>query len=464
MSKRGNDNDPEFWKKIRLGATAVVTVGTGMFAAASVLKHHGMGANFFDEVKAAMQTPPQHTLDMTPGMQQPTDDEESRAVLQMQLEFAQKRNDTQRVEQIQHQLRMLNSNATQSSNMPTQTTQIQMAHMKMPQIHLPNMQMPQMQTPQTQLMQTPQVESTNIDPRHMEGEKFGMLEPNDTSKSGAIEAFAGGSVEHTSGLPKPVESHQKRTPVIQAGDIVEALDPVHGKWVPATVYGFSKGLVKVRWDNPGVDEAGRPFHPIGEVFAEQIRLRHRPAPVMQIVEAPSFSREDRPADPIVPPDGLQVGDTCYALGQMVSKKWFSAKLIGVRANSPPMRVKYISTLDGNTTDLLLPSPRTDYVNIDQVRRGKPVDAVPEGPRRRLEDKVGGVEKATTHDDNKNAAQNQDDGNPTAPQMCGVCDRSVDECNMISCACKKCFHISCLTPQLEQMPEGDWLCPACILKK
>ena len=82
----------------------------------------------------------------------------------------------------------------------------------------------------------------------------------------------------------------------------------------------------------------------------------------------------------------------------------------------------------------------------------------------LEDKVGGVEKATTHDDNKNAAQNQDDGNPTAPQMCGVCDRSVDECNMISCACKKCFHISCLTPQLEQMPEGDWLCPACILKK
>ena len=142
MSKRGNDNDSEFWKKIRLGATAVVTVGTGMFAAASVLKHQGMGANFFDEVKAAMQAPPQHILDMTPGMEQPTDDEESQAVLQMQLEFARKRNDTQRVEQIQHQLRMLNSNATQSSNMPTQTTQIQMAHMKMPQIHLPNMQMP----------------------------------------------------------------------------------------------------------------------------------------------------------------------------------------------------------------------------------------------------------------------------------------------------------------------------------
>ena len=446
MSKRGNDNDPEFWKKIRLGATAVVTVGTGMFAAASVLKHQGMGANFFDEVTAAMQAPPQHILDMKPGVEQPTDDEESQAVLQMQLEFARKRNDTQRVEQIQHQLRMLNSNATQSSNMPTQTTQIQMAHMKMPQIHLPNMQMPQMQTPQTQLMQTPQVESTNIDPRHMEGidprhmegeqmqeGEFGILKSNDTSKSGAIEAFAGGSVEQTSGLRKPIESHRQKTTPVQAGDIVDALDPVHGKWVPATVYGFGKGLVKVRWDNPGVDEAGRPFHPIGEVFAEQIRLRHRPAPVMQIVEAPSFSMEDRPADPVVPPDDLQVGDTCYALGQMVSKKWFTAKLIGVRANSPPMRVKYISTLDGNTSDLLLPSPRTDYVNIDQVRRGKPVDAVPEGPRRRLEDKGGGVETATTPDDDKNAAPNQDDGKAIAPQMCAVCDRSVDECDMISCA-------------------------------
>ena len=66
MSKRGNDNDSEFWKKIRLGATAVVTVGTGMFAAASVLKHHGMGANFFEEVKAAMQTPPYYRPDLTP--------------------------------------------------------------------------------------------------------------------------------------------------------------------------------------------------------------------------------------------------------------------------------------------------------------------------------------------------------------------------------------------------------------
>ena len=43
MSKRGNDTDQEFWKKIRLGATAVATVGTGMLAAASVLKHQGIG-------------------------------------------------------------------------------------------------------------------------------------------------------------------------------------------------------------------------------------------------------------------------------------------------------------------------------------------------------------------------------------------------------------------------------------
>ena len=86
MSKLGNDMTRSSGRECASSATAVVNMGTGMFAAASVLKHRGMGANFFDEVKAAMQTLTQHTLDMTPGMQQPTDDEESRAVLQMQLE------------------------------------------------------------------------------------------------------------------------------------------------------------------------------------------------------------------------------------------------------------------------------------------------------------------------------------------------------------------------------------------
>ena len=115
-----------------------------------------------------MQAPPQHILDMKPGVEQPIDDEESQAVLQMQLEFAGSATthsvssrsastahaELQRYPVVEHAY----SDDTDTNG-----------HMKMPQIHLPNMQMPQMQTPQMQLMQTPQVESTNIDPRHMEG-------------------------------------------------------------------------------------------------------------------------------------------------------------------------------------------------------------------------------------------------------------------------------------------------------
>ena len=59
------------------------------------------------------------------------------------------------------------------------------------------------------------------------------------------------------------------------------------------------------------------------------------------------------------------------MGQVVAKTWFAAKLIGVRGRSPPMRVEYTATLDGQTSELLLPSPRKDYVNVDQIRRDKP---------------------------------------------------------------------------------------------
>ena len=230
--------------------------------------------------------------------------------------------------------------------------------MQMPQMHLPNMHMPQMQTPFRHFGKLPQVESTNMNPRHMEGEKFGMLEPNDTSKSGAIEAFAGGSVEHTSGGSQATRVSSEEDARDSGVTSLRLARPRQVGSSDSITVSASALVQSALDDNPGVDEAGRPFHPIGEVFAEQIRLRHRPAPVMQIVEACVIQQRGSPcrSTSIVPPDDLQVGDTCYALGQMVSKKWFGV-LIGGGGNSPPMRVKYISTLDGNTTDLLLPSPR-----------------------------------------------------------------------------------------------------------
>ena len=84
---------------------------------------------------------------------------------------------------------------------------------------------------------------------------------------------------------------------------------------------------------------------------------------------------------MTPPDGLQIGDDCFAAGTVIEKKWFRAKLISVRARSPPMRIEYISTLDGQTNELLLPSPRKDYVHIEQICRHKP-EQIPEAPQAR----------------------------------------------------------------------------------
>ena len=67
-----------------------------------------------------------------------------------------------------------------------------------------------------------------------------MLEPNDTSKSVRIEAFAGGSVEHSVCL----RDTRLLSLVIQAGDIDEALDPSTASLQPDTLtaVGISNAL------------------------------------------------------------------------------------------------------------------------------------------------------------------------------------------------------------------------------
>ena len=279
--------------------------------------------------------------------------------------------------------------------------------------------------------------------------------------------------------------------MLQNGDIVEAMVPVTTKWSPASIHAIAKnGLVEVRWDDPGVDDKGKPFHPIGEVWAEQIRLKWRPAPV--VASTPQKGVVTIEEEPPLPPDALQVGDACYAIGQVVTKNWFAAKLIGVRARSPPMRVEYMSTLDGQTTELLLPSVRKDYVNIDQIRRDKPeVESSEISRRAALEKEAKALEekqakafekqaKALEEKQAKALEENQakaleekqaasqdaaeDDVVISPDLMCVVCERPDDEPNMLVCDCKKGYHIYCLTPPLEEVPEGDWKCPQCAKKK
>ena len=127
MSKHAIDDDDkgDFWKKMRYGAAAAVTLGSGLYAVTSVLKKQGF-SSFVDEVKTAMQqTAPHLMADTTPKMQP---DDEQRAVLNMQLKFAMGRQDMQRVQEITRELDKLEANVSftpQGNVMSSQTQPIQ---------------------------------------------------------------------------------------------------------------------------------------------------------------------------------------------------------------------------------------------------------------------------------------------------------------------------------------------------
>ncbi|KAK3250456.1 hypothetical protein CYMTET_40160 [Cymbomonas tetramitiformis] len=51
--------------------------------------------------------------------------------------------------------------------------------------------------------------------------------------------------------------------------------------------------------------------------------------------------------------------------------------------------------------------------------------------------------------------------PSRHLACEVCRKSDGEAEMLSCdTCNKGYHLWCLTPALDEVPEGEWLCPRC----
>ena len=114
-----------------------------------------------------------------------------------------------------------------------------------------------------------------------------------------------------------------------------------------------------------------------------------------------------------------------ALGQMVSKKWRQSLLASC---PPPMRVKHFRPMGH---DGLLLRARTDYVNIDQVRCGKPGRSaeVPASPRRQ----GGGPRKPQLMTTTRMLPRTNTMGIPL-PLRCVEFATAVDE-HMISCACR-----------------------------
>lgn len=457
------DNEgSDFWKRMRYGAAAAVTLGSGIYAAASVLKKQGLIGDLVDDVKVAMHAAPQL---LQPGRvpdlrMHSADDEETRAVLNMQLQFAMQRQDMQRVQDISRQLDQLDEGRVHGSPHNGKRKELN----PQSEAGMRSQTLALMRAPASKEMRMPMGMETYLS---AEGAKMvtspsGDTQvrkpaPNPLSVSGKPEVTA--QLSHD-GAKKGVESQltPRKLAMLQleGGDIVEALDPVTGQWSAAIVHSIAKnGLIQVRWDDPGADAKGRPFHPIGEVWAEQIQMKRRASPSITMSGESPVNGDDV----TTPPDGLQIGDDCFAAGTVLEKKWFHAKLIGVRSRSPPMRIEYISTLDGQTNELLLPSPRKDYVHVEQICRRKP-EPTPEAPQVR---RGAHNERADEKKDEEMQGAKGADGDEfviTPDLKCIVCERPDDEANMLVCDCKRGYHTYCLNPQLDGVPEGDWHCPRC----
>ena len=75
-----------------------------------------------------------------------------------------------------------------------------------------------------------------------------------------------------------------------------------------------------------------------------------------------------------------------------------------------------------------------------------------------------AEQASSQNDATTDVNREDDVIIPPDLMCVVCERPDDEANMLVCDCKKGYHIYCLSPPLEKVPEEDWKCPTCAKKK
>ena len=287
---------------------------------------------------------------------------------------------------------------------------------------------------------------------------------------------------HTRAVEAPVSASMLEAENnLRAGDLVKAECPFTHEWHDATIRAVrGRGLIEVRWHNPGMDENGRPFSRYGDVWADKVRFVFRkdgtqPAVRNEALGLPEQQHSEAGVaagnEQSEACDALQVGDECYARGRIVDFKWFKARVLAVRSKSPPIRIAYVETFEGEKDPLLLPEPRKAFVNEGDVRRDKPSQAAAHidppmvhSPDTSVALQAPAKEPPPSHGESleDSGESLEDSGEPIDEDlMCSVCGRPDDEPNMLVCDCKKGFHTYCLVPRLSSIPEGDWRCPQCI---
>ena len=70
---------------------------------------------------------------------------------------------------------------------------------------------------------------------------------------------------------------------------------------------------------------------------------------------------------VVLPEFAAVGRTLHAQGFLATKQWFVATVLAHRTRHPRIVVRYDADLQGDTSALAVPTPRTAYLTSAQLR-------------------------------------------------------------------------------------------------
>ena len=110
----------------------------------------------------------------------------------------------------------------------------------------------------------------------------------------------------------------------------------------------------------------------GRRAPQRLELDHGPASRFKAPRSAAVEASIVPLDDEFSTGGNGVGDKVQAMGAAPTGEqvWFQAVVVGIQKPPawPPITVKYVATLEGNTTNLVLPQPRTAHLRADQVRR------------------------------------------------------------------------------------------------
>ena len=145
----------------------------------------------------------------------------------------------------------------------------------------------------------------------------------------------------------------------------------YGSWVllaavrpPSPILGFSNGKYRKQRGSSGVWMRAEdlPHHSGSELAAAR-----------QKVAAAKMETSQAAAEAELEDGGFDVGDRVFAQGHAPEGEtaWFQAIILAKRNRFPPLKIRYVKTLDGNSNPLSLPMPTHAYVVAAIVRSNAP---------------------------------------------------------------------------------------------